>query len=89
EVIRQIIDELARSDDWSQKNLKATATLLSTQVGLEPAIVELAAQRFAYGVKPLSEAVIKEQQAIADSFTELKLLPKRIVVRDAVYQPKQ
>ncbi|MFZ4527121.1 MAG: sulfonate ABC transporter substrate-binding protein [Undibacterium curvum] len=89
EVIRQIIDELARSDDWSQKNLKATASLLSTQVGLEPAIVELAAQRFAYGVKPLSEAVIKEQQAIADSFAELKLLPKRIVVRDAVYQPKQ
>jgi hypothetical protein len=30
--------------------------------------------------------VLAEQQAIADSFYELKLIPKRIYVRDATLQ---
>jgi sulfonate transport system substrate-binding protein len=84
-----ILDEIAKTGDWSAKNIKATAAILSVQVGLEPTIVELSVGRFSYGVKPLSEAVIQEQQSIADTFADLKLIPKRINVRDAVFQAKR
>jgi sulfonate transport system substrate-binding protein len=89
EIIRIIIEELAKVDDWSRQNHKEVAAILSTQIGLEPAIVELAAQRYGYGVKPISQAVIEEQQKIADVFANLKLIPKKISVKDAVLSAKR
>jgi sulfonate transport system substrate-binding protein len=83
-VIKAVLEELVTVDDWARQNIKEVASILSTQVGLEPSIVELAASRYNYGVKPVSDAVISEQQKIADVFTNLKLIPKKINVRDAV-----
>ncbi len=83
-VVRAIIEELAKVDEWGKNNTKEVAAILSAQLGLEKEVVELAAQRFAYGVKPVTPAVLQEQQKIADAFSQLKLIPKRIAVRDAV-----
>jgi sulfonate transport system substrate-binding protein len=88
EVLRIALEELVKLDDWSTKNLKEVTTILSAQIGLDPSIVELSTGRFGFGVKPLSEAVIKEQQNIADTFADLKLIPKRINIRDAVFALK-
>jgi sulfonate transport system substrate-binding protein len=84
QVLTLVSDELDAVDIWSKKNLKEAATILATQVGLELPVVELAAGRYAYGVKPVSDTVLNEQQKIADVFTNLKLIPKKINVRDAV-----
>ncbi len=83
ELVDIVLDEVAKVDEWGSKNLKDVAAILSVQTGLEPAIVELAAKRYSYGVKPVTPAVIAEQQKIADVFTKLKLIPKAIVVKDA------
>jgi len=83
ETVRIVIEELAKVDEWGSKNLKEVAAILSVQTGLEPAVVELAATRYAYGVKAVTPEVIAEQQKIADVFAGLKLIPKAIVVKDA------
>jgi len=83
ETVRIVIEELAKVDEWGSKNLKEVAAILSVQTGLEPAVVELAATRYAYGVKAITPEVIAEQQKIADVFAGLKLIPKAIVVKDA------
>ncbi len=88
EALRIILEELARVDEWSAKNQKEVASILATQTGLETSIVELSTSRFGFGVKPLTEQVIKEQQSIADTFADLKLIPKRINIRDAVFVVK-
>lgn len=83
EVLKLVSDELDAVDIWSKKNLKEAATILATQVGLELPVVELATARYSYGVKPVSDAVIAEQQKIADVFAGLKLIPKKINVKEA------
>lgn len=88
EIVKIIIDELAKADDWGAKNLKEVTAILAPQLGLEPPVVELAASRFAYGIKPISEAVLAEQQKIADVFTNLKLIPKKLNIKDAVLPGK-
>jgi sulfonate transport system substrate-binding protein len=88
EVIRIIIEELVKIDEWGKDNLKEVANILSTQIGLDASIVELAATRYTYGVKPISDAVLAEQQKIADVFANLKLIPKKITVRDATLLAK-
>ena len=83
DTVKIVLEEVAKVDDWGSKNLAEVTAILAAQTGLEPAVVDLAARRYSYGVKPVSTAVIAEQQKIADVFTSLKLIPKAIVVKDA------
>jgi sulfonate transport system substrate-binding protein len=83
DIIRIVLDELVKVDEWSAKNIKEVASILSSQVGLPAEVVELAANRYSYGVAPVSDAVLTEQQKIADVFADLKLIPKKINVKDA------
>jgi sulfonate transport system substrate-binding protein len=83
EVVRAILEELAKVDEWGAKNQKDVAAILSAQTGLDTEVVSLAASRYAYGVKPITAEVLAQQQKVADAFTELKLIPKAIVVKDA------
>ena len=57
-----------------------TAWLLTLPVD----VVELALRRYEFNVKPISAAVAADQQRIADTFFELKLIPKPIKVSDAI-----
>jgi sulfonate transport system substrate-binding protein len=86
DVVAIVLEELAAVDQWAKANPKVAATALSPQIGLDQPTLELALSRGGYGVTPVSDAVLTEQQAIADSFYELKLIPKRIDVRAATLQ---
>lgn len=88
DVVKLIVDELVKTDEWSRQNVKEVAAILAGQIGLPADIVELAASRYAYGVTPVNDAVLQEQQKIADVFANLKLIPKKINVRSAVIDAK-
>lgn len=81
---RVLLEEIAKVDDWGRQNPKEVAAILAAQTGLELPVVELAASRYSYGVKPVSPDVLREQQKIADAFASLKLIPKPIAIADAV-----
>ncbi|UHD46685.1 hypothetical protein LUX29_05630 [Aureimonas altamirensis] len=44
----------------------------------------MALARQSYGVTPLTDEVVAQQQAIADTFHELELIPSAISIADAV-----
>jgi sulfonate transport system substrate-binding protein len=84
QIIRTVVDELAKLDQWAEKNPKEVAQFLGPQIGLDVTIAETAARRFGYGIQPITPAVAAEQQRIADSFFALKLIPKAIRISDAL-----
>jgi sulfonate transport system substrate-binding protein len=86
DVVSVVLEEVAAVDKWAKTNQKAAAAALQPQIGLDQETIELALSRGGYGVTPVSDPVMAEQQRIADSFYELKLIPKRINVRDATLQ---
>ncbi len=88
-IISILLDELDQVDQWSSKNLKDVTNILAAQTGLDQPSVELAAKRYSYGVKPVTAEVIAEQQKIADVFSNLKLIPKKITVKDALVSAKR
>jgi sulfonate transport system substrate-binding protein len=88
QVIQSIVDELAKLDVWAAKSPAEVAKVLAPQIGLDLAITEVSAARFAYGIKPITPAIAAEQQKIADAFFELKLIPKAIKVSDALPSAK-
>lgn len=89
EILRIVLDEVAKVDDWGRNNPDEVATILAAQTGLSKDVVALAASRYAYGVKPVSVDVIASQQRVADAFSSLKLIPKPIVVKDALLPARQ
>ncbi len=83
EIIRIVLEEIAKVDEWGAKNPKEVAQILSAQTGLDVDVVALAASRYAYGIKPITGEVLAQQQKLADTFASLKLIPKTIAVKDA------
>ena len=84
QVIRAIVEELARLDRWAEGNSREVAAFLAPQIGLDVGVAEVAASRFAYGIVPITPTVAAQQQKIADAFFELKLIPKAIRISDAL-----
>jgi sulfonate transport system substrate-binding protein len=86
DVVAIVLNEVAVVDVWANTNPQAAAAALSPQIGLDQPTLELALSRGGYGVRPVSDQVLAEQQKIADSFYGLRLIPKAINVRDATLQ---
>jgi sulfonate transport system substrate-binding protein len=84
EILKVVIDELVKVDDWGRQHSKEVTDILTKEIGLEQPVVALATQRFSWGAKPVTDQVIAEQQKIADAFSDLKLIPKKLVVKEAV-----
>ncbi len=83
QALQAVIDELRKADDWGRAHLAQAAQVLAKEIGLDAAIIEQATRRSGFGVVPVSQAVLAEQQKIADVFSDLKLIPKRIRIADA------
>lgn len=82
-----IIGALAEIDAWIAANPQAAADQLGPATGIPAAVIRIAVQRQAYGVRPLSDAVVAEQQKIADAFFKLGLLAKPVTIAEVVRKP--
>jgi sulfonate transport system substrate-binding protein len=82
------IGEIASLDAWGRNNPKEVTRFLAPLIGLDEPTTALAVSRYSYGVQPVSAKVVAEQQKIADTFHQLKLIPKPIQIRDAIWEPK-
>ncbi len=51
-------------------------------------ILEVAVDRRTYGVSPITPEVVAQQQAIADVFFDLGLIPEAIKIADALVEPQ-
>lgn len=78
DVLRIAIEEVNTIDTWISKNKPAAATELSQILGLDKTITETYLARAAYGTAPVNQSILQEQQSIADTFFELKLIPKKL-----------
>jgi len=83
-VIGALFEDSVAQGIWLKKNLRQAAELIAPLQGLPLDVVELALQRYEFNVKPITPDVAADQQKIADTFFELKLIPKAIKVNEAV-----
>ncbi len=83
-VIEALFEASVAQGIWLKKNLREAAELIAPLQGLPVDVVETALRRYEFNVKPITAAVVADQQKIADTFFQLKLIPKAIKVSDAV-----
>jgi len=85
DTLKTVLAEVTKVTDWAKQNPTEVAKFLSPALGIDAAVLEKAEKRRDYGVFPLSESVIKEQQKVADTFYNIKLIPKSVKVQEAVW----
>ena len=78
DILKIAIQEINAIDTWASKNKSAAAAELSAVLGLRKEITELYLSRATYGTAPVTREILAEQQVIADTFFELKLIPKKL-----------
>lgn len=82
---KQVVDQLGTLSDWANKNPEEAAKILSTSTGLPEPIWQRAIARMPFGAERMTPEVFKEQQALADKFTQIGLLPVKVKVASATW----
>ncbi|MGU3537553.1 aliphatic sulfonate ABC transporter substrate-binding protein [Methylobacterium sp. A54F] len=79
EVVATVYEALAEAGRWVKAEPDAAVALLAPIWGdLPPAVVATVNRRRTYAVTPVERAELGEQQAIADTFHEAKLIPRAL-----------
>ncbi|MFT4040444.1 MAG: aliphatic sulfonate ABC transporter substrate-binding protein [Thermomicrobiales bacterium] len=84
EALAGIISALETSDAWAAANPQEVATLVAGETGISEATQLKVEERSAYGIEPITAEIIAEQQALADKFLELGLIPEHVDIASAV-----
>ena len=86
-VIEALIEEVRDVGEWAKANPEEVTRQVAPILGLPVDITRTAVQRQGYGAQFLTPDVVSAQQKIADSFYQLKLIPKPLVVKDVIWTP--
>ncbi|AFY31747.1 aliphatic sulfonate ABC transporter substrate-binding protein [Calothrix sp. PCC 7507] len=86
EIVKIILEELQKAGDWARNNNKDSAKLLSELYKVDLKTMEIVEERGGERkVLPINNEVLSGLQHMADTFTELKVIPKKIDVKDKNY----
>jgi sulfonate transport system substrate-binding protein len=89
QVLRDAIEALAETASWAETHRDEVAKSLAEVTGVDLDIQTVAAERSSFAIGRVTDDLIKTQQAVADRFHRLGLIPKPIVVREAVWVSPQ
>lgn len=82
---KEVVDKLGALSAWANKNPDEAARILSVSTGLPQPIWQRAVARMPFGAERMTPEVFKEQQALADKFTQIGLLPVKVNVSSATW----
>ncbi|WP_395698274.1 sulfonate ABC transporter substrate-binding protein [Methylocella sp.] len=86
--IDALVAAVNETTEWTHSDTDAAAAALAPSTGIPAPVLKIALKRQNFGAGPLGAQTIADQQAIADAFFKLGLLPKAIVVADATLKPR-
>jgi sulfonate transport system substrate-binding protein len=87
-VLAIMMDEVGKEGTWVRAHYAEAAAQLAPIQGLDASVIEAGLRHYAHVYKPIDASVLAEQQRIADTFSELRLIPTRIVTKDAALPGK-
>lgn len=85
DLLQILLASLEQTGRYIDAHREEAATLLAAELGLSPMSLALALKRRSHQTRKMDLAIIRQQQAIADRFYALGLLPRAVKVREAVW----
>lgn len=88
DVLAIVMDEVGKEGTWVRGHYSEAAAQLAPIQGLDAGVIEAGLRHYAHVYKPIDAGVLAEQQRIADTFSELRIIPTKIVTKDAALPAK-
>lgn len=85
DLLHHLMEALAQTGRYINAHRHAAAGLLSAELGLSTQSISSALAKRSHLAQKMDLTIIRDQQAIADRFYALGLLPRAISVREAVW----
>jgi sulfonate transport system substrate-binding protein len=89
QLVSGIIDVLAKTADWAEAHRDQVGRVLAEVTGVDLDIQTIAARRSSFAIGKVTDDIVVTQQAVADRFFRLGLIPRPVAVREAVWTPSQ
>ena len=87
EVITALVEEVRAVGEWSKAHPEEVTAQVAPLLGLPADITLTSVKRQGYGAQFLNPQTVAAQQKIADSFHQLKLIPKPLRIHDVIWTP--
>jgi ABC-type nitrate/sulfonate/bicarbonate transport system substrate-binding protein len=84
-LVAQAVGVLAEVGAWSLAHREEVARLSAEATGLPLEATRRSVARGSFDVVPLGDAIVAQQQRVADRFHRLGLIPRPVAVRDIVW----
>lgn len=88
DVVGTIMRQVAATDRWAAAHLDSVEAMMAPKLGLPADVTRTALRRMSYGAGPMTMDAAADQQRIADTFFELRLIPVRVDVHSALWTGK-
>ncbi|MEH2506356.1 sulfonate transport system substrate-binding protein [Bradyrhizobium sp. AZCC 1578] len=86
---RDVIKGLADAAQWAEAHRTEVATALAAVTGVPLDVQIVAANRASFVIGAVTDDIIETQQSVADRFHKLRLVPRKISIREIVWRPTQ
>jgi NitT/TauT family transport system substrate-binding protein/sulfonate transport system substrate-binding protein len=83
----ELVAAFIRTAEWARGHRPDVAKLLSDATGIPLAAMQRTIDRASMEVLPMNDQLVRSQQAVADRFRKIGLLPTDIKVSDQVWRP--
>ena len=84
DLLKLALAEVEAIDAWAANNQSAAAQELAKVLNLPPEVTRRYLSRYQFGHEAVTPAILAEQQAIADTFHALKLIPRKLALARSV-----
>ena len=89
DVLLSLGEAIDRCATWTKTKPDEIVRYLAPQLGMSEEVLNPVIRRQSWGFQPINDQVASDQQAIADTFFSLKLIPKQVHVADAILRLPQ
>jgi aliphatic sulfonates family ABC transporter substrate-binding protein len=87
ELIAAFLDEVQATGRWANDNTERVVELLAHALAMPRPPLAAALARSRFGARPFDDDTLAAQQAVADTFHRVKLIPHPVRIADAVWAP--
>ncbi len=81
-----LLEEFRKKSEWAAKHLDEVAEIIVAETGADRAAIFASVHRSKFSISPLTAPIVAEQQATADRFFKLGLIPQPIKISDIVWK---
>lgn len=87
QVVGTLVEEIRSIGEEAKADVQQATAQIAPLIGLPAEITALALSRQQYDTQFITPEVVEAQQKIADTFADLKLIPRRLSIKDVVWTP--